>query len=302
MTAAASDTAVSDAAVSEAAQHPAFQPGGAPVSVLIDFDGTISLRDVGDYLLSRFVEDQAAVRRMDQLYVEGRVGSRELTAWDLDVLPHDPEFLSAAVDGLPLDESFLDLVRVVQEAGAAIEIVSDGLGFHVERMLTRTLARLDPAGLPHAPDLSHAPDLPIATNATVLGTGGAGVSFPYGHPACLVCGTCKRERIRRHQQARRAVVFVGDGPSDRYAAHHADVIFAKAALAAWCEGQHIPYQPWHRLADVAEWIEQALSDGRLPADADAFERWAAGARPDAPTFICGPEVWGEGRTTARNSG
>ena len=168
------------------------------------------------------------------------------------------------------------------EAGAAIEVVSDGVGFHVERMLA-----------------SHdVPDLPVATNATVLGEGGAGVSFPYGHPACHVCGTCKRERIRRHREAGRAVVFVGDGPSDRYAAHHADVIFAKASLAAWCESEGIAYEPWERLGDVAEWIELALLDGRLPADAETYEDWAARARPEAESFICGPEVWGEDRTVA----
>jgi 2-hydroxy-3-keto-5-methylthiopentenyl-1-phosphate phosphatase len=55
--------------------------------VLIDFDGTISLRDVGDALLSELVADQAAVREMDRLYHEGQKGSRELTAWDMEVLP-----------------------------------------------------------------------------------------------------------------------------------------------------------------------------------------------------------------------
>ena len=203
-----------------------------PVSLLIDFDGTISLQDVGDALLRDLVADQAAVRHMDQLYHEGRKGSRELTAWDMDVLPRDPAALYAVVDALPLDDSFVDLVRVVQESGAAIEVVSDGVGFHVERMLARL-------GL-------H--DLPVATNAAMLGRGGDGVTFPYGHPACLVCGTCKRERIRAHQAAGRAVVFVGDGPSDRYAAHHADVIFAKWSLADWCREQGIAYEPWERLA------------------------------------------------------
>ena len=128
--------------------------------------------------------------------------------------------------------------------------------------------------------------------------GAAGVSFPYGHPACLVCGTCKRERIRLHRAAGRAVVFVGDGPSDRYAAHHADVIFAKSSLAGWCEVENIPYEPWERLSDVAEWLELALEDGRLPADRDAYADWAREQRPEVETFICGPEVWGDGRNVA----
>ena len=51
-------------------------PGsGAPIAVLLDYDGTISLRDVGDELMRRFVPDQAAVGAMDARYVAGEVGS-----------------------------------------------------------------------------------------------------------------------------------------------------------------------------------------------------------------------------------
>jgi 2-hydroxy-3-keto-5-methylthiopentenyl-1-phosphate phosphatase len=177
-------------------------------------------------------------------------------------------------------------VDTVRGAGGAIEVVSDGVGFHVERMLARP----------------GVPDLPVATNQSLLGQGAAGVSFPYGHPSCQVCGTCKRERIRAHQAADRAVVFVGDGPSDRYAAHHADIIFAKASLAGWCEVENVAYEPWERLADVAEWLELALLDGRLPATREDYPDWVAEARPEAERFICGPEVWGEGRTVARAAG
>ncbi len=234
----------------DALAQPSFQAAPTPVSLLIDFDGTISLLDVGDVLLSSLVDDQDAVRHMDQLYHEGRKGSRELTAWDIEVLPHDAARLHEVVDGLPLDDTFADLVAVVLGSGAAVEIVSDGLGFHVERML----ARLDLA------------DLPVATNATVLGPGGAGVSFPYGHPVCLVCGTCKRERVRLHQAAGRAVIFVGDGPSDRYAAQHADVVFAKWSLERWCrEPGHRPTSPGSASPTWPTWFERALGDGRLPA-------------------------------------
>ena len=268
--------------MSRAPLWPTFDDTPTPVSVLIDFDGTISLQDVGDALLRELVADQAAVRHMDQLYHEGRKGSRELNAWDMEVLPREAAALFAVIDAIPLDESFTDLVRVVRETGAAIEIVSDGVGFHVERMLARL-------GLA---------ELPVATNASELGRGGAGVTFPFGHPGCLVCGTCKRDRVQRHQAAGRAVVFVGDGPSDRYAAHHADVIFAKWSLADWCTGQGIAYEPWERLADVAAWLEAALADGRLPSTRSAHAEWSAATAPKEPAFICGPEVWGEGRTVA----
>ncbi len=268
--------------MTRAAAQPTFQADGAPVSVLIDFDGTVSLDDTGDALLARLVGDQDLVRQMDELYLSGEKGSRELIAWDMEVLPRDAEVLLREIDALALDETLVELLDTVREAGAAAEIVSDGMGFHIERMLERLGVT----------------DLPVATNRTILGAGGAGVTFPYGHPACFVCGTCKRERIRLHRDAGRAVVFVGDGPSDRYAAHHADVILAKASLASWCEVENIPYEPWDRLADAAEWLELALLDGRLPADRAVFDDWATAARPEVETFICGPEVWEEGRTVA----
>ena len=156
----------------------------------------------------------------------------------------------------------------------AIEIVSDGVGFHVERMLARL-------GLA---------DLPVATNSSELGRGGAGVAFPFGHAGCLVCGTCKRDRVQRHQAAGRAVVFVGDGPSDRYAAHHADVIFAKWSLAGWCDEQGIAYEPWERLADVASWFQDALADGRLPSTPAAYRDLVGGSR----TKGTGLHLWAGG--------
>ncbi len=266
----------------DATAQPTFDPDGAPVSVLLDFDGTISLEDTGDALLARLFDDQELTRHMDELYMSGEKGSRELIAWDMEMLPRDADVLWAEVDSLPVDETLADLLATVREAGAAAEVVSDGVGFHIEHMLARIGVT----------------DLPVATNRTVVGEGGAGVSFPFGHASCFVCGTCKRERIRLHRDAGRAVVFVGDGPSDRYAAHHADVIFAKGSLAVWCEVENIPYEPWERLADVAEWLEMALLDGRLPAASEGYESWAAEARPEVETFICGPEVWESGRTVA----
>lgn len=49
---------------------------------------------------------------------------------------------------------------------------------------------------------------------------------------------------------------------------------------------------------MAEWLELALTDGRLPATAADYEAWAMRVRPETETFICGPEVWGDGRTLA----
>jgi len=268
--------------VSRALAVPVFVPVGAPVSVLVDYDGTVSLRDVGDELLrNHALVDRAIVMARDADYDAGRAGSRELTPWNMEILPRDPELLRRAAAAIPQDDSFVAFVGAVREAGATIEIVSDGLGFYVGS----NLLRLDP-GLG---------DLPIATNENAL-DGPGGVSFPYGHPACFVCGTCKRERVRAHAARGRVVVFVGDGQSDRYGAHHADVVFAKAALLAWGRATGRDFLAWDRFADIEAWFRAALADGRLPATPADLPAWRATHRPAAPDFICGPEAWGPGRT------
>ena len=260
---------------------PVFPPGAVPVSFLIDYDGTISRLDVGDALLERFYSDLALLAVKDADYDAGRIGSRELMQWDMAVLPDDPELLRATAASLPQDETFAGFVAAVREAGAALEIVSDGLGFYVES----NLARL-------GPELA---TLPVATNENPV-AGPEAMSFPYGHPACFVCGTCKRERVRAHQAGGRVVVFVGDGTSDRYAAHHADVVFAKGSLARWCREVGWPHRSWDRFAEIGAWTRAAFANGELPRVATDLEQWHATHGRPPRDFICGPEVWGEGRT------
>src|SRR5205085_10479166 len=126
-----------------------------------------------------------------------------------------------------------------------IEIVSDGFGFFIQ-------PALEALGVG---------ELPVITASTTFEGQRASIAFPNGHPICLVCGTCKRNRVLAHQAAGRAVVFIGDGESDRYAAGYSDFVFAKRGLVAICEGYGWPYARWETFADIDRWLA-----GALPAD------------------------------------
>ena len=249
-----------------------FAPGAAPLAILVDYDGTIALTDVSDTVMAEHVD--AAWEVMAARYDEGLIGSRGLMTYEMDLLRADAGDLMATAARQPHDPGFVPFVRRAQAAAIPVEVVSDGFGFFIGPAMERL-------GLP---------ELPIVNALTTFADGRAAIAFPNGHPTCFVCGTCKRQRVLAHQAAGRAVVFIGDGESDRYAAGYADIVFAKRGLVPICVANGWPFQRWTEFAEIHAWLNEALDAWRHDPSTALLPR------PTARPFFCGPEVWGEGRT------
>jgi HAD superfamily phosphoserine phosphatase-like hydrolase len=256
------------APIEAAAPVAPLERGAPPLAILVDYDGTIALNDVSDQIMAEHVpgdwEAEAAK------YDAGGMGSRRLMAWEIDLIDADPAALFATAAGQPHDPGFVPLVERARASRIPIEVVSDGFGFFIRPALASL-------GLG---------DLPVVTANTTFAGRRATIEFPNGHPTCLVCGTCKRERVRAHQAVGRAVVFIGDGESDRYAAGYADVVWAKRALVKICVEAGWPFRRWTEFVEIDAWLERTLRDwGADPTTLDG---------PRARPFFCGPEVWGQG--------
>ena len=247
------------------------EPGEVPLSILVDYDGTIALTDVSDTLMAAFVSAEWEARAAD--YDAGLTGSRRLMEWEVGLITADPDELRALAAAQPHDPGFAPLVRRARASGILVEVVSDGFGFFIPPALTAL-------GLAEVPVVS--------ADTTFDGPARrARIDFPNGHPACFVCGTCKRARVFAHQAAGRAVVFVGDGASDRYAAGYSDVVFAKHALVTLCVENDWPFRRWTEFAEIEAWLAETIARWR----ADPAEIPPPARRP----FFCGPEVWGPDR-------
>jgi 2-hydroxy-3-keto-5-methylthiopentenyl-1-phosphate phosphatase len=246
-----------------------LRPGEPPLAILVDYDGTIALTDVSDSVMAEHVpavwESEAAV------YDAGLMGSRRLMKIEMGLVDAPAEALLATAAAQPHDPGFVPFVRRAQAAGVVIEVVSDGFGFFIQ-------PALDALGVG---------ELPVVTARTTLRGGRASIAFPNGHPTCLVCGTCKRNRVLDHQAAGRAVVFIGDGESDRYAAGYSDVVWAKRSLVLICLEAGWPFRRWTEFSEIDSWLDDTIARWRTDP--------ASLPRPLARPFFCGPEVWGEGR-------
>jgi 2-hydroxy-3-keto-5-methylthiopentenyl-1-phosphate phosphatase len=252
-----------------AAPPPPLEPGSPPLAILVDYDGTVAQTDVGDTLMAELAPTGWEEANAD--YDAGLIGSRRLMEWEVGMWPADPIPLTELAAAQPHDTGFAPFVDRARAAGIPVEVVSDGFGFFID-------AALSSLGVT---------DVPIVTASTVFRDGRASISFPNGHPSCFVCGTCKRNRVLAHQAAGRAVVFVGDGESDRYAAGYSDVVFAKRSLVRLCLEYGWPFHRWTEFSEIDGWLTSTIEAWR----ADPATLSAPRARP----FFCGPEVWGEGR-------
>jgi 2-hydroxy-3-keto-5-methylthiopentenyl-1-phosphate phosphatase len=247
---------------------PPLRPGDIPLAVLVDYDGTVALTDVSDTILAEHVpgawESEVAA------YDAGLAGSRRLMEFEIGLVDVPADDLLATAAAQPHDPGFVSFVRRARAAGIPVEVVSDGFGFFIRPAL-ETLG---------------VGDLPVTTAVTTFERGRASIAFPNGHPTCLVCGTCKRNRVLAHQAAGRAVVFIGDGESDRYAAGYADVVWAKRSLVRICLEAGWPYRRWTEFSEIETWLGATVTAWQ----ADPSILAGAVSRP----LFCGPEVWGDG--------
>jgi 2-hydroxy-3-keto-5-methylthiopentenyl-1-phosphate phosphatase len=213
-------------------------------AIIVDFDGTVCLHDVGVDLLARFGAEAArtGLAEIERAWEAGAIGLRDvLVAEAASLRGDDRELIAFALAHCPLDPTFASFAAWAAAEELPLTVVSDGFGLHVEPMLAA-------AGLGH---------LPVVTNSWERGS----LTFGAAHPACVGCGTCKKQAVEQARERHGTVAFVGDGVSDRFGARYADVTFAKNGLAEHCRREEIPFVPYRDFGDV----RSALEDLDVPA-------------------------------------
>jgi 2-hydroxy-3-keto-5-methylthiopentenyl-1-phosphate phosphatase len=225
--------------------------------VFLDFDGTITVRDVTDAILEAFAD--RAWLEIEEAWITGRIGSRDCLQAQIALVRARQAQVNDLLDGIEVDPGLGSLLDVCATVRAPVHIISDGFDLCIERILTRpdrhfraqlagshiVSSRLRVEGVRWHADFPHPPE-----------------PCPHG------CATCKPAAMERLNPDGALTVFVGDGFSDRHAARAADVVFAKGKLAAFCEEAAILYAPFDTLSTVAMDIKRLLQGGlpRSPQD------------------------------------
>jgi len=194
------------------------------VRLVLDWDGTVTVRDTLWMLLERFGDRQIFAQ------MEGALGT---AATYREVMEIEMATITA-----PLEEAVAFVVAEAEVRAGFRELAERfrplvlSSGFHetIGPLLARESVALD-----------------VVANRLDPRLDGWRVVWNDDAP-CPRCGElCKRRAL----PPERPLVYVGDGYSDRCAALVADRVFALGDLARYLDSRNVPYEPFETFDDVA---------------------------------------------------
>jgi 2-hydroxy-3-keto-5-methylthiopentenyl-1-phosphate phosphatase len=201
------------------------------VSVLCDFDGTISPIDLSNFIFERFSSQGLFYV---QQWEEGLIGTREEIDLTFATIYAGPDEIAASLKEVPIDPTFQGLIALSQQHDLGLAVVSDGMDWPIEIVL----ANYGITGVPvYSNHMFFTDERPVCT-------------YPWYDPSTPMNGVCKPLVIRQYRRISEWIVFIGDGRSDQAAAREADLVFAKDALADFCRDEGIAALDFNTFSDV----------------------------------------------------
>lgn len=220
------------------------------VRVFCDFDGTISLQDVGEHFFRTFAGQQAetSVQRL----IGGKITMQQWLTEMCEAIPSisKKDFFDF-VDQFTVDPQFKEFVRFCREHGISLSVLSDGLDAYVKRVLSN-------AELSQVRTFAN-----HAEFVTANGKGELKVTFPFTDSECSLCGNCKRNHILNSSADEDIIVYIGDGFSDQCPVRYADFVFAKRQLIKYCQKQNITFFEFNHFGEVQLKLNEIIQRKRI---------------------------------------
>jgi len=177
-----------------------------------DFDGTIITNNVSVLLREKFATGNW--QKIENDYLQGYLTVEQSNKLQYALIKEPKEKLQDFVRlHFELRPGFLEFARYCWDTGISLIIISSGLDFYIETVLTHI-------GMPN---------LELHCGQTSFGKDGITVTYrdPKGE---IINDGFKRKYLTSLKKRDRRVIYIGDGLSDLEAARNADLVFATGHL------------------------------------------------------------------------
>ncbi len=181
---------------------------GRGLTVLCDFDSTISLMDTAEYILENHA--QGDWRALEKALGAGEITLEECMSRQFDMISLSRDEILLELDQVVVPRpGFSELVEGCLFNGATFRITSAGLDFYIRHFLEAYTWRGQVEVV--APEVTDTP---------------TGVRFQFPPLSFAQARNFKEDNVLRERADGRRVAYIGDGTSDLWAARSADLAFA----------------------------------------------------------------------------
>lgn len=216
--------------------------------VFCDFDGTISVVDTTDLVLSRLAAPEWEA--LEAEWLGGRIDAAACMRGQIALLGGSDGELAAVLDEVELDPGFAAFAAWCADHAVSLTVVSDGVDHFIRHILARH-------GLA---------ELPVVSNRLTGRAGARRLGQPFRRSGCAAgSGVCKCEATSGRIGAGKTLVYVGDGRSDFCVSHRADILFAKHALADYAAGRGEAHHVFSTFDDITATLSGLLEARRAAA-------------------------------------
>lgn len=216
------------------------------ITVYIDFDGTITTKDVGDEIFIKY----GVFEPYHSLLREGKLDIKEYWKIQFNNLKEGTtiETLKQYALGFEIDANFKQYLEFSKQVGLRNNVVSDGFDFYINAILSRENIK----------------DMPVFCNYLLEESNKYVPKYPGASESCdCTCASCKRNRIINNSSSDEIIVYIGDGYSDFCAANHADIIISKKSLTKYCFENKLPHYGFKNFFDVIRIFKEIITDNKL---------------------------------------
>ncbi len=221
---------------------------GRVFKIFVDFDGTITKKDIGEELFIEFGDKEFAknlIEDWNQGKVESCTGWRSLCN---TVNSIDEVDLKKFLNSCAIEESFHSFIGFCTTHNFDVKIISDGFDYYIKQILTKE-------------NLGH---LTFSGNVLEISDENKLVpSFPNSVEDCKCCANCKRNYVIDNSSDEDYTIYIGDGQSDRCPVQYCDFVFAKNSLLKFCEVNRITYFPYSNFDDIIKKLDELRQKKRL---------------------------------------
>jgi len=218
------------------------------IKIFIDFDGTITLEDIGEAIFRKFGSEEKTNIIVNDL-LSDKISSRQ--CWDdlcdsIDSV--NKQELNDFIDSLDIDPTFIEFVKFCKDNEIKFFVLSDGFDYYIEKVFSKS--RL--TGIKY-----------YSNKLFIDNSGSFSAEYPYYDADYPTSANCKRNHIINNSSDEDYTIYIGDGNSDKDAAQYCDFIFAKNDLLKYCSREKIGFYPFDNFSDVQNKIAELIKKKNL---------------------------------------